>query len=110
MGPVKKQSLSLPFFFLIKAELVYNVLLISAVQQSDLVICGLPWWASLVALVVKNPPANARDVREEGSIPGSERSPEEGKGNPAFLRGESHGQREKPGRLQSIESQRVGHD
>ena len=62
--------------------MVYNVLLISAVQQSDLVICGLPWWASLVALVVKNPPANARGVREEGSIPGSERSPEEGKGNP----------------------------
>ena len=29
--------------------------------------------------VVKNPPANARDV---GSIPGSEKSPGEGNGNP----------------------------
>ena len=29
-------------------------------------------------LVVKNPPANAGDVRYVGSIPGSGRSPEEG--------------------------------
>ena len=32
-------------------------------------------WASQVALVVKNPPVNAGDVRSEGSIPGLERSP-----------------------------------
>ena len=31
--------------------------------------------ASQVALVVKNWPANAGDVRDTGSIPGSERSP-----------------------------------
>ena len=30
---------------------------------------------SQVALVVKNPPANAEDIRDSGSIPGSERSP-----------------------------------
>ena len=35
-----------------------------------------------VALVVKNPPAKARDVRDEGSIPGSGRSPQGGHGNP----------------------------
>ena len=35
-----------------------------------------------VALVVKNPPANAGDVREVGSIPGSGRSPGEGHGAP----------------------------
>ena len=29
-----------------------------------------------MALVVKNPPANTRDVRDAGSIPGSGRSPE----------------------------------
>ena len=34
------------------------------------------------ALVVKNPPANAGDVRDTGSIPGSERSPGGGHGNP----------------------------
>ena len=39
-------------------------------------------WASQVALVVKNLPANAGDIRDAGSIPGSERSPEEGNGTP----------------------------
>ena len=29
-------------------------------------------WASQVALVVKNPPANAGDIRYVGSIPGSQ--------------------------------------
>ena len=31
--------------------------------------------------VVKNPPANAEDARDAGSIPGSGRSPGEGNGN-----------------------------
>ena len=31
-----------------------------------------------LALVVKNPPANAGDIRGMGSIPGSGRSPREG--------------------------------
>ena len=39
-------------------------------------------WASQVALVVKNPPANAGDIRDSGSIPGSGRSPGGGNGNP----------------------------
>ena len=38
--------------------------------------------ASQVALVVKNPPANAGGVRDGGSIPGSRRSPGGGHGNP----------------------------
>ena len=32
-------------------------------------------WASQVALVVKNPPANAGDIRDVGSISGSGRAP-----------------------------------
>ena len=44
--------------------------------------CLLCARASQVALVVKNPPANARDVRDAGLIPGSGRSPGEGYGNP----------------------------
>ena len=32
--------------------------------------------------MVKNPPANARDIRDSGLIPGSGRSPGGGKGNP----------------------------
>ena len=39
-------------------------------------------WASQVVLVVKNPPANAGDVRDMGLIPGSGRSPGGGHGNP----------------------------
>ena len=38
--------------------------------------------ASQVALVVKNPSANAGDVRDKSSIPGLGRSPGEGNGNP----------------------------
>ena len=35
-----------------------------------------------MALVVKNPSANAGDVRDTGLIPGLGRSPAEGNGNP----------------------------
>ena len=38
-------------------------------------------WVSQVALVVKNPIANAGDIRDVGSIPGLERSPGEGYSN-----------------------------
>ena len=37
---------------------------------------------SVVVLGVKNPPANAGDIREVGSIPGSGRSPGGEHGNP----------------------------
>ena len=40
-----------------------------------------PFGASQVTLVVKNPPANAGDLREAGWIPGLGRSPGEGNGN-----------------------------
>ena len=39
-------------------------------------------WASQVALVVKNPPANSGDTGDAGLIPGLGRSPEGGNGNP----------------------------
>ena len=39
-------------------------------------------WASQVAPVVKNPPANAGDIRDSDSIPGLGRSPGGGQGNP----------------------------
>ena len=42
---------------------------------------NLPW-ASQVAKVVKNPPADAGDTRNSGSIPGSGRSPGGRHGNP----------------------------
>ena len=39
-------------------------------------------WASQVGLVVKNPPVNARDLRDVDSAPGLGRSPKGGSGNP----------------------------
>ena len=44
--------------------------------------CLLEKRASQVALVVKNPSANAEDKRDMGLIPGLERFPGEGNGNP----------------------------
>ena len=35
-----------------------------------------------MVLMVKNPPANSRDIKDSGSIPESGRSPGEGHGNP----------------------------
>ena len=35
-----------------------------------------------MVLVVKDPPANAGDLKDAGSIPGPGRSPREGHGNP----------------------------
>ena len=49
--------------------------------------------------MVKNPPANAGDIRDVGPILGSGRSPGEGRIPRA----------EEPGGLQSMGSQRVGH-
>ena len=40
------------------------------------------YWASQVVLVVKNPPANAGDKRDAGSIPELGRSSKGGNGNP----------------------------
>ena len=37
-----------------------------------------------MALEVKNPPANAGDIRDTGSIPGTGRSPGGGHGNPLY--------------------------
>ena len=39
-------------------------------------------WASQIAVVVKNLPANAEDIRDMGLIPGLGRSPAGGHGNP----------------------------
>ena len=56
--------------------------------------------------MVKNPPANAGDV---GLILGLGRSPEGGNGSPLQYTCWEIPWAEEPGRLQSTESQRVGH-
>ena len=65
--------------------------------------------SSQVVLVVKNPSANAGDIRDACSILGWEDPLEEEEDTPVSLPGESHGQRSLV-RLQSMESQRVGHN
>ena len=65
-------------------------------------------WASQV--VVKNPPAKAGDTREEGSIPGSARSPGGGQATHSSILAWRIPGTEEPGGLLSITLQRVGHD
>ena len=64
---------------------------------------------SHVVLVVENPPANARDNRDVGSIPGLGRSPGGGHGNPSSILAWRIPQTEEPNRLQFIQLQRIGH-
>ena len=60
--------------------------------------------------MVKNPPANVGDVRDMGSIPESGRSPGGGNGNPLQYSCWRIPWIEEPGGLQSIGSQRAGHN
>ena len=57
-------------------------LLLTTFPSRWLFTTGCSTWASQVALVVKNLPANAGDMRDAGSIPGSRRPPGGGHGNP----------------------------
>ena len=56
----------------------------SLALEHSLSSCGAQRLAesSQIALVVKNLPVNAGDIRDAGSIPGSRRFPGEGHGNP----------------------------
>ena len=55
-----------------------------------------------MALVVKNPPANAGDIRGVGSIPGLGRSPEEGMTTHSSILAWRILLTEEPGTLQSM--------
>ena len=63
-----------------------------------------------MALVVKNPPANAEDLGDMGSIPGSGRSPSESMATHSNILAWRIPWTEEPGGLQFMESQRVGHN
>ena len=54
--------------------------------------------------MVKNSPINVEDARDEGSIPGSERSPGGGHGNPLQYTCQDNPWTEEPRVLQSMES------
>ena len=59
--------------------------------------------------VVENPPANPGDTGDTSSIPWPRRSPKGGNGNSSILAWIVPWT-EEPGGLQSVGSQRVGHD
>ena len=59
--------------------------------------------------MVKNPPANAGNMGDTGSIPGSGRSPGEGNGNPLQYYCLENPTKE-PAGLQSMGSQTIRHD
>ena len=67
-------------------------------------------WGFPGGAVVKNLPANARDARDMGSVPGSRRFPGGRNGNPLQYPCLENSWIEEPGGLQSMGSQRVGHD
>ena len=66
-------------------SLLFNILsrlVITFLPRSKRLLISWQQSPSSVALVVKNPPANARDIRHVGLIPESGRSPGEGDDNP----------------------------
>ena len=63
-----------------------------------------------MALVVKNSPANAGDIRDTGLIPRSGRSPGRGHSNPSSVLAWRTPRTEEPCGLQSMGSQRAGHN
>ena len=59
---------------------------------------------------MKTRPAGTGDARDEGSIPGSGRSPGIGNGNPLSILACKITWTEEPGELEPVGSQRVRHD
>ena len=66
---------------------------------------GSPWWLSS-----KESACNARAAGDLGSVPGLGRPPGEGSGNPLQYSCLKNPIPEEPGGIQSVGSQRVGHD
>jgi len=59
-----------------------NFFILRSINQNLTILLYHRYWASLVALVVKNLPADTGDIRDASSIPGSGSSPGGGNGNP----------------------------
>ena len=69
-----------------------------------------PHEASQAVLVVNNPPANAGQARDVGSIPGLGRSPGEGIATHSSILAWKIPWTEEPGGLQSMGSNKVRHN
>ena len=79
-------------------------------EMPELRTIGFVSYTGQLVLVVKNPPANAGDVRDAGSIPGLGKSLEEGMATYPSTLAWRIPRTEEPDGLQTIGSQRVGHD
>ena len=94
---VSDTSLVLTNVLLVIVLLLFGIILLHFSHRICLLLCHTrtvrhkscewrgKWWVDLTsqaALVVKNPPPNAGDVRDMGLIPGSGRCPGGGHGNP----------------------------
>ena len=94
--------------YLIIKYLVATYYVHAKTKEKDLfVLFLLSLRTSLVAHMVKDQPANTRDL---GSIPWSGRSPGEGNGNPLQYSCLENSMDREPGRLQFMGSQRVRND
>ena len=94
----------------IGAEWIYNVVIVSGVQQSDSVTHMHVSGASQVVLVIKDPPANAGDARDMGSIPGWVRSWEKKMATHSSILAWKIPWTEEPGGLQFMGPQRGRRD
>ena len=117
---LQNPSLTTLFYFLLLPFLFINWFILEYIALECCVRfrCTAKWvshthtyiWASQVVLVVKNPTANAGDLRDAASIPGSGRSPvEEMATHFSILAWRIPWTKETSG-LQSIGLQRVGHN
>ena len=102
LAPESRQSVTGPTWSLRDCQEISS----QSYKCSSSLHCGTPGGAS-----GNDSDGNAGGTRDTGSIPGSGRSPRGGHGNPhqcSCLK--SPMERENPGGLQSMGSQRVGHD
>ena len=109
---IEHQIGRLPTASTIPYEIANNPLwdILSAILETRASECHLrKTMASQVLVVVKNPPANAGNVRDAGLIPGLGRSQEEGKATHSNILAWRIPWTEESGRLQSM-GRRVGQD
>ena len=77
-----KDSFVLPALLSSFIEILWTIWIVYQGVQFDVLVMCILWGASQVVPVVKNLPANAGDVGDAGSIPGSGRWPGGGDGTP----------------------------
>jgi len=104
-SPVIQQSMTLPLPSSLHVLLIFQKSPDELFLDSPSSIIGLPWW-----LHGKESTCSAGDTRDTSSIPGLGISPGVGNGSPHQCSAWEIPWTEEPGWLESIGSQRVGHN